>query len=304
MQSLTLDGLRSFEAAVRLHSFTAAAEEMCLSQSAISKQIKVMEEVLGKPLFIRGNRVLTLTHEGRVLHDGVQGALRQLASALEGVLPSQRSHVAITAPPAFASLWLAPRLARYRSEAPEIDIRLDASEAQLKLARDGFDLAIRLAQVHTAANDWVALTRERLVLVASPDMARRVHSAHDLPDCPLLSFDHPTGRLPGMGWPHWFTLLGLRMPAAQAMHRFSQYEHLLKAAQDGLGLAIGREPLVSGLIEEGRLQTVLPEHHLAGLGYYLVWSDKAASRPHVQHFAAWIQAELSASAWHAIKPAS
>lgn len=295
LRTLSLDALRGFEAAARRLNFTLAADELCLTQSAVSKQIKALEETIGQTLFVRGARGLSLTPEGRVLYSGVAPALQQLAQALEPLVDRQRHNVSITVTPSFASLWLAPRLAGFLREQPAIDVRVDAAESNLALEREGFDLAVRLA----ASDDEVApsgeaLTRERLMLVAAPSLAARVRDASDLLRVPLLVFRHAVQRHPWMSWPHWFGQLGIAPRSDQPVLQFSQYEHVVKAAVEGAGVAIGRAPLVWPGLRSGQLQVVLPEVQADGLDWTLLVAARSRDRPPVQAFAAWIRENLSA----------
>lgn len=295
LQAVTLDALRGFEAAARLLSFTAAADELCLTQSAVSKQVRQLEDTLGRPLFVRGARTLSLTADGRELYGGVRTALQGLGAALQAMAPTQRQSVSITAPPAFASLWLAPRLARYRELEPGADIRLDASEEQRPLDRDGFDLAVRLSTAAAAPASWTQLATEQLVLVAAPSIAERIRSAEGWSGVALLEFEHPISRHPWMKWADWSARLGWPQPDAQPRYRFSQYEHAIKAAVEGVGVAIGRRPLIDRMLSDDLLRPVLPEAPAPGLSYHLVWSAQSTDRPDARRFAAWLQASLEES---------
>ncbi|TAK75953.1 MAG: LysR family transcriptional regulator [Aquabacterium sp.] len=292
LQSLTLDSLRGFESTARLGSFTAAAQELSLTQSAVSKQVRLLEDTLGRALFVRGARALVLTDEGRQLHEAAREVLLRLEQAVRLVTQPERAVVSLTAPPSFSSLWLAPRLAALRALDPQVDIRLDASEDHLALERDGFDLAVRLSPPERAAGGWTLLCRERLFLVAVPGLAARIREPADLAGVPLLVFDHAISREGGLSWEHWQQLLGWTAPAAQPRFRFSQYEHALKAAAEGAGVAIGRAPQVDAWLEEGRLQPVLGRFEAQGAGCYLVWSGPARARPQVQRVAQWLQQAL------------
>lgn len=297
LRTLSLDALRGFEAAARRLNFTLAAEELCLTQSAVSKQIKALEEAIGQTLFVRGARGLALTREGRLLYGGVAPALQQLAQALEPLVDCQRHGVAITVTPSFASLWLAPRLAEFLREHPAIDVRVDAAESNLALEREGFDLAVRLAAADEAGQTPAdVLTRERLMLVAAPAIAARVHQAQDLLHVPLLVFRHAVQRHPWMSWTHWFGQLGVAPRSDQQVLQFSQYEHLIKAAVEGAGVAIGRAPLVWPALRSGQLQVVLPEVQADGLEWVLRVCARSRERPPVQAFAEWIRASLNTDA--------
>ena len=293
LRTLSLDALRGFEAAARHLSFTAAAEELSLSQSAVSKQVKVVEEAIGKSVFVRGSRRLSLTSDGRRLFEGVQQTLQQLESVVEGIVQANRVSISITVTPSFASLWLIQKLPAYRTLEPAVDIRVDASDLDAALDREGFDLAIRLGRSADAPASWKPLTQERLMLVAAPSLAERARTPADLASLPLLVFHHPIERFPRMSWSHWHAHLGLAKVATQPVFQFSQYEHVVRAAVEGVGVAIGRTPLVLPMLRSGQLKVVFPEAFAEGLSYHLVFSGRSEGRPEVVRFAAWIERMLA-----------
>lgn len=290
LRAMSLDALRGFDSAARHLSFTAAADELCLTQSAISKQIKSLEDALGVPLFLRGAKGLSLTPEGRLLQQAARAAIEQLAGTVERLIAPERSAISVTTTPSFASLWLVPRLARFQADAPDIDVRVDASEAIAYLDRDGFDIAIRLSPPGQAA---VALVRERLMLVAAPTVAARIHRASDIRAVTLLVYHDPNARFGWMSWGEWYRRLGLTAAASQPCLYFSRYEHVVAAAAEGAGVAIGRTPLILPLLASGELQVVLPDAGIDGMEYQVVMSEHAQARPAVQRFQAWLTRELA-----------
>lgn len=292
-RALSLDALRGFESAARLESFTAAADELSLTQSAVSKQVKALEDAVGKPLFQRSPRGLLLTPEGRVLLEAVQPLLRGFEAALAPLAGGTRRTVSISVTPSFGSLWLALRLPELQRREPFVDLHIDASEAARPLDREGFHLAVRQARDDEAAAGWTPLLRERVMLVAAPALAAAVHRPDDIATLPLLVFRHAVERHPWMSWSHWLAELGLPPSPRQPVVHFSQYEPLLKAAQEGAGLAIGRTPLIDPALHDGRLQVVLPAHQLDGLRYHLVVADGARGRPEVQRVADWLVSSLA-----------
>lgn len=295
LRAMSLDAIRGFESAARHLSFTAAAEELCITQSAVSKQVKSLEDALGAPLFLRGGKGLSLTPQGRELYEAARAALGQLASAVDRLLAVDRQSVAVTTTPSFAALWLAPKLAGFQLLEPAIDVRVDASEARVNLEREGMDLAVRLYPV-PEGEDPPPLLQEQALLVAAPAVAARIHAAADIPATPLLVYYDPATRFPWMSWPDWYERLGLKQSAQQPCLYFSQYEHVLTAAVQGAGIAIGRTPLVLPLLRNGQLTVVLPGQTVAGLGYRIVTSAHSAERPAVQKFRAWLERELALEA--------
>lgn len=295
LRAMSLDAIRGFESAARHLSFTAAAEELFITQSAVSKQVKNLEDALGVALFLRGNKGLSLTPEGRQLFEAARAALAQLASAVDRLLAVDRASVAVTTTPSFAALWLAPKLAAFQQLEPAIDVRVAASEDRLNLEREGLDLAVRLSPVQPGEGP-PPLLQEQALLVAAPAVAARIHGAADILDTPLLVYYDPNARFSWMSWTAWYERLGLKPATRQPCLYFSQYEHVLTAAVQGAGLAIGRTPLVLPLLGSGQLKVVLPGQTVAGLGYQIVSSAHSADRPAVHTFRAWLERELAREA--------
>ena len=293
---MSLDAIRGFESAARHLSFTAAAEELCITQSAVSKQVKTLEEALGTALFLRGGKGLSLTPQGRELQEAARAALAQLGAVVDRLLATDRVSVSVTATPSFAALWLAPKLAKFQALEPAIDVRVDASEARVNLEREGIDLAVRLSPLQADSDESPPLLQEQVLLVAAPAIAARLACTADILQLPLLVYYDPAMRFSWMSWSTWYGLLGLQQSPQQACLYFSQYEHVVNAAIQGAGVAIGRTPLVLPLLQGGQLQVVLPGHTIEGLGYRIVTSVHAADRPAVQKFRRWLERELALEA--------
>jgi DNA-binding transcriptional LysR family regulator len=296
LRAMSLDAMRGFESAARHLSFTAAAEELCITQSAVSKQVKSLEDALGAALFLRGGKGLSLTPKGRELYEAARAALGKLASAVDRLQAVDRESVAVTATPSFAALWLAPRLAQFQLLEPAIDVRVDASETRVNLEREGMDLAVRLSPWEPDSEGPPPLLQEQALLVAAPAIAARINIAADILRTPLLVYYDPSARFFWMSWTAWYERLNLKQSARQPCLYFSQYEHVLTAAVQGAGLAIGRTPLVLPLLRNGQLKVVLPGQTVAGLGYRIVSSAHSAGRPAVQKFRAWLERKLALEA--------
>jgi len=242
-----------------------------------------------------GGKGLSLTPQGRELYEAARASLSQLASAVDRLLAVDRASVVITTTPSFAALWLAPKLARFQQLEPAIDVRVDASEARVNLEREGMDLAVRLYPVQPG-DESPPLLQEQALLVAAPAVAARIHTAADIAHTPLLVYYDPATRFPWMSWPDWYERLGLKQSAQQPCLYFSQYEHVVNAAVQGGGIAIGRTPLVLPLLRGGQLTVVLPGQTVDGLGYRIITSAHSAERPAVQTFRAWLERELALEA--------
>ncbi len=302
LRQLSLDALRGYESAARLRSFTLAADELALTQSAISKQVRSIEEVLGCQLFVRGSRQLGLTQEGRIVLQGVQQAIQALNASIGALVAEGKETVVLTAWPSFVSMWLMPRLNRLRAVAPDINLVIDSSEAITGPERGGYDLALRLPVDPLTSPLARRLGTEEAFLVASPPVAARVREPRDLLQQTLLVYGDPRHRFPWMAWSEWFDRLGLRQPIGLRTLQFSQYDHAIGAALQGCGVAIGRTPSASSSLAGGHLQRVLPDHRIAGLHYYLLFSEASADKRSVRQLADWIEAELGATTHDPARP--
>lgn len=297
LRRLSLDALRGFEAAARRLSFTGAADELGLTQSAVSKQVRGVEEALQRPLFLRSPRGLQLTAEAQPLLHAVQTSLEQLGTAVAQVTGCQRQAVRMTTWPSFASLWMAPKLEEFTRCHPELDITLDGSVESLSLERDGFDLALRLMREPRRDAMHRPLGIEQTMLVASPSVAASIRTPQDLLGQTLLGFWNPAGRFPWMHWSHWFAALGLPpVAAAQRLIQFTSHELTVRAAEEGAGVAIARTPALLHVLARRRLVTVLPDRRIAGQHYGLVTARPHAPAAAVQLFSDWLLGTLTADA--------
>jgi LysR family glycine cleavage system transcriptional activator len=292
-----LDLLVAFDAAARHLSFTKAAAECFVTQSAISRQIKALEEDLGVPLFHRRHRALELTDEGRRLSETVRGTFDSLRKAMVRIRGTQRREVlALTTIPGLASLWLIPRLADLVREQQGIDVRIDATLQRRDLAVDGFDLAIRYLPANSASG--TLLFAETIQLVCAPGLLRDkkhpVKTLQDLRFHTLLQVEPPRASVP-LEWDMWMKKMGIAglEPASSIM--FTNYDAAIAAAVAGQGLALGRRPLIDELLLRRALVAPLRDEIATERGYFLAVEQGASKRPAVQALAAWLieQARLS-----------
>ncbi|MGH8746654.1 MAG: transcriptional regulator GcvA [Burkholderiales bacterium] len=295
----SLDLLKGFEAAARLLSFTQAGEELHLTQSAVSRQIKELEAQLGVALFERRNRALALTDAGRtLLPTAVQvlGAMRNVTDRLRAL--STRRTLAVTTTHSFAALWLIPRLARFTRAHPEMDVRIATDTRVQDLERDGFDVAIRHGPATLAGPNAQRLFGERVFPVCSPkllrDARRPLREPADLRHHVLLQYDDPDGRHPWLHWRTWLEverLTDLR-PAGSLL--FSGYEQIIPAAVAGNGVALGRSPLVREALASGELAAPFRRSADPARAYFAIVSETGAARPEVVEFLSWLRAEAAA----------
>ena len=288
----SLDLLRGFESAARNLSFTKAAAELFITQSAVSRQVKTIEDQLGVALFVRRHRALALTDAGQELFRATAQALRQLSDAASNIRERGRVRgITVTATIGFASLWLIPRLADFRSRRPDIDIRIAADNRMLDLERESMEVAVRYCTPKAAPEGATKLFGEVVLPVCSPDLIKRgapLGRPEDLRNHVLLHYDRPEGVTPWLSWTVWLEVMQLQgFRPAGSLH-FSQYDQAIGAAIDGQGVALGTSPLVRQLIRQGKLIAPLAKKFESTRAYYLLLSNAAAGRPEVKDFAAWL----------------
>lgn len=286
----SLDALKGFDAAARHLSFTHAASELSLTQSAISRQVQTLEEQLGVRLFARGVRKLALTPEGERLHRVAARALADLGEVCAGLRAGQRRpRVTVSAAISIAALWLVPRLGSFQERHPDVDVRLSADNRTVDLAREEVDIALRYGPPELMPPEAVLLFDEVVFPVAAPAIARAfppAPAAADLAAVTLLAYVGEP--MPFLDWSPWLASLGLEKAKPKAVIQFNQYDQMIRAAADGQGMALGRGPLVRRLIEEGRLAPLMEaRERVASRGYYLL-QPGGEMRPEVVAFSAWL----------------
>ncbi|GAU06474.1 glycine cleavage system transcriptional activator [Burkholderia stabilis] len=274
-------------------SFTRAGQELNVTQSAVSRQVKALEEQLRIELFHRHIRSLTLTDKGRELYDAISFALSDLESVIGKLSSSvgQRS-ISLSTTVSFAALWLIPRLGSFRASYPDIDVRVSATSEVEDLKRKRLHLAVRYAGPCTSTDDTDVLFRERVVAVCSPSLVAAGGAAAmtpaDLDKHVLLHLDDPRGEWPWHAWSPFLKELGVpRLRPAGALH-FSQYDQLVQAAVDGHGIAIGRRPLVDGLLKQGRLVELFSDCTVASGSYVLVQNPDACNEFDIAVLTNWL----------------
>ncbi|HEV7913641.1 MAG TPA: LysR substrate-binding domain-containing protein [Albitalea sp.] len=292
-----LDLLASFEAAARHLSFTRAGAERFVTQSAMSRQIRALEDELGVALFKRRHRALALTEDGvRLLAtcSAVLGQLRKTVGEIRA--PLRREVLSLTTTPGLASLWLIPRLPRFTRAHPGIDVRLDASFALRDLRGDGFDLAIRYGR--SDVGEGRPLFRESMQPVCSPLLLRRggppLKTPADLRFHTLLQVSAAGPGMP-LEWDPWLQAVGLADLQPASTSSFSGYGEAIAAALAGQGVAIGRRPLVDALLKSRQLVTPFKDIASSMRSYALVIDAAARVRPAVRALEQWLLDEAAIS---------
>ena len=289
-----LSALRAFEAAARHLSFTRAAGELHVTQTAISHQIRGLEEHLGVRLFRRLPRGLLLTEEGQSYLPAVRDAFDRIDAAT-GELIAARAGGRLTASmiPSFAARWLVPRLGRFRSAHPEIDLRISASVHLVDFAREDVDIAIRMGRGHYPGLRVDRLFGEALIPVCSPALlegSRPLRRPEDLRHHVLLHDDDYTG------WRLWLELAGVAGVDPRRGLTFSDSGMVVQAATEGQGVALARVALAAWDLAAGRLIRPFEVSIARDLAYYLVCPEASAERPRITAVRAWLLAEAAAYA--------
>ena len=297
-RALPLDALRGFEAAARLLSFTQAAGELSITQSAISRQIKTLEGAIGVPLFTRFNRRLALTDAGEKLYRSAARALTDINATVDALRGPQARVVTVTTSLSFASLWLVPRLSAFRALHPEIDVRIAANNSIVSLERERIDCAIRFCEPDAAPREAVALMKEETFPVISPvllkDKAHPLITPADLSGHVLLRFED--SRQPALDWANWLALWDVAALKPAGSVTFSHYDQAISAAVEGEGVAIGRTPHVTHLMKQGKLVPLFAQRAGNRMAvprqYFMVVARGSRHRPEVQAFADWVLEEV------------
>jgi DNA-binding transcriptional LysR family regulator len=299
-----LEFLRGFEAAARHLSFTRAAQELFLTQSAISRQIQALEAFVGLPLFERRHKSLALTPAGESFHRTVAQTLDVLRDATRRLKETRTGHVlTVTTTVSFAALWLVPRLARFRKEHPNVDVRIAATWEVVDLEREGVDLAIRDCALAKAPPGAQFLVGEQLMPVCSPEYVREAKREKrplakpaDLRHHVLLNLHDAPRRWPWLTWAAWFEAMGVQDLSPASTLTFDQYDQVMNAALHGQGVALGRMSLAGQYIRARRLVPLFGKQQRLARGYHAVFAKNAHERPEVREFVDWIRAEISRDA--------
>ncbi len=288
----SMDLIRSFVAVGRRMSITLASEDLCVTQSAVSRQIHALEEVLGVKLLMRGYRAISFTAEGERLFRIADPAVRQLQEVVSAIgIQRGRRPVTVTASIGVSGLWLLPRLGRFQRLHPEIDVRVSANNRIVDLTSEGIDLAIRYCPAAAAPKGATRLFGETIAPVAHPTLGSgSLDSGSRLAEQFLLEFDDP--RRCWLQWADWLSAMGWEEVKPKGILRFNQYDQVIQAAVAGQGIALGRLELIEPMLVDRRL-TVLstpqrsPE---AAYAYWLIGSD-LDPREDVLDVMEWIRSE-------------
>lgn len=292
---LSLDLLRGFRAASRHLSFTRAAQELFVTQSAISHEIRTLEQQLGRPLFRRVNRTLQLTETGEQLYRAIDEGLTLIDDAIERAAGPSRT-LSVTTTVALASTWLVPRLPRFAARNPDIDLRVVSTNEWLDLKREHIDVAIRFVLATAAQPALPKLFTYRQFPVCSPALARnrthRLRSSADLAEHVLIDFESIVYGRPWYDWQHWFKAMQLRPIKGAGWLRFSHYDQVIDAARRGSGIAVGKLPHLVEHLRDGVLVAPLGDEGVADVGAFYLEVADSAPKQSVDVFTDWLNQEI------------
>src|SRR5260221_10076 len=251
----SLDMMKGFEAAVGNLTFTKAAAELFVTQSAISRQVKTLEEQLGVALFRRRHRELRLTEQGQTLYKPSGEVLRLLRDVAGRLVARPAGMLTVTTTVSFAALWLVPRLNDFQRRHPGIDMRLAATNEIQDLEREGIDLAIRYCALKASGAGAVRLFGEPAFPVCSRSVlaGRPLKSPQDLSGQVVPRYGDPGGGSPWLSWDVWLELTQPHGVKPAGTLRFSHYDQLVRAAIEGQGIALGRSWFVANWVKTGKL---------------------------------------------------
>lgn len=288
---LHLNALRAVEAAGRLGSLTAAAEELGVSLGAVSQQVLKAEAQLGHPVFLRSPKGLEPTAFGRLVLVHLHEGFRHLAAAAALGREQSANTLTVSVPPILAAKWLVPRLSRFTERAPHLRLRIDASTERADLDHSDIDLAVRVGK-----GSWPGVTTEHLLdqvifPVCSPALARRLKVPADLVRVPVL---RDRGAM--FTWEAWLAPEGLSGLALTEGAVYSDAALCLQAAIAGQGLFLAWPTLAAYALAEGQLVAPFPGRHRTGDAYWLVTSAQRPKSAKVKRFEAWLWEEFAAFA--------
>ena len=284
-----LNALKAFEAAARHESFTRAAEELCVTQGAVSHQVKALEAELAIKLFNRERQRLIITEAGRDYLAVVRDALDWIAVGTERLLQRQNAGVlTVSTSPDFAAKWLVHRLGHFAEAHSTIDLRVSATMHHVDFAREDVDMAVRHGDGNWPGLDAVELSAEQLFAVCSPKLlsGRRLGKPADILKFPLLHLDSRAD------WRKWLQAVGINanVKHGPVLNRASM---VIDAAINGQGIALARTTLAAWDLLNGRLVRPFPESLRLSKTYWIVCPKATSKVPKIVTFRGWLLAEAS-----------
>lgn len=284
-----LDALVMFDAAARHLSFTRAAEELNITQAAVSRQIRILERDLGVRLFVRSHRAVELSPQGREFQHTVASTLVQLAKAANHVRNLPLVRLAVAADQAVAGLWLTPRLLQFRRLHSGVSIRLVVSDYEPDCLKDEIDVAIIHGDGSWPLHNTELLFAEEVLPVCSPsyiEQNRPISSPSDLIEHSLV--DHEDEHWNWMNWRMWLARHEVDLPPEHHKLQINNYNLVIQAAREGQGIGLGWRCLVDDMLAAGELVRPLPATVRTEFGYHLLTHKNRPLGPDVEAFVSWV----------------
>lgn len=292
-----LNALRAFEATARNMSFSKAAEELHLTPSALSYQVRMLEEFLSVKLFNRLNRSIELTECGHRIFPGIRESFEMLDAAMGRLVADTPDHIlVISTGPSFAAKWLTPRLVSFMEACPDLEMRISASLGLVDFAEDQVDAAVRFGtgryeglHAERLVGDWMTPMVSPQLLKGDRPLRRPADLAHH-----MLLHDDSAKSLPNSPvWGDWLREAGVTGIDAGKGARFNHADHALGAALRGSGIVLGRGVLAADELASGNLVIPFPEFIIdTGFAFYLVCPPEMLARPKVRQFRNWLFDEI------------
>jgi LysR family glycine cleavage system transcriptional activator len=289
-----LNALKSFEAAARYESFTRAAEELCVTQAAVSQQVKALEAELGFKLFNRERQRLRMTEAGRDYLMVIREALDRIAVGTERLMQRQSAGtLTVSTSPDFAAKWLVHRLARFAEAQPGIGLRISATMRHVDFAREDVDLAVRHGDGNWSGLDVTLLCSEQLFAICSPKLLtgrNRLREPSDVLKWPLLRLDEHKA------WERWLALAGVAAPEMLQGPVLNRASMVIDAAIDGQGIALARTTLAAWDLVNRRIVRPFDVSWPLAKTYWVVCPKATAKVTKISRFRDWLLAEAAEDA--------
>lgn len=297
-----LNALRAFEAAARHMNISQAANELNVTPAAISHQIRLLEDHIGLPVFVRSGRGLALSDAGAAGLRDLREAFSRLSSAMDAIDSlGEAGILSVSVAPSFAAKWLLPRLGSFQRAHPEIDVHVSASMSLTDFTKDGIDIAIRYGGGSYSDVTVQKLLQESVIPVCSPEFLSAhgpLQSANDLVGLTLLHDDSPDNDPSCPTWEMWLRAAGMPHIDSTRGPRFNQASLVIEAAVLGRGVALAKTALAAQDLRSQRLVQPFASSMAVEFAYYIVAPRAKLNLPKVSHFVAWLGKQAQSDSQH------